>query len=134
MKTLTRDSFRFLFILILSAFVVQGQDPQPESTTLPTDARFEIVMSPLAAKWTFRLDRYTGNVSQLVVATEGGNGWRAMYVAGSRGGSSEGPARYILVTSGLTTRDTFLMDTTTGRTWTLTTFTDGDVGWAPVVY
>ena len=43
-----------------------------ESTLQPADGRFEIVQSPLAAKWTFRLDRHTGQVDQLVKDFWGG--------------------------------------------------------------
>ena len=43
-----------------------------QSTTQPTDGRFEIVQSPLAAKWTFRLDRYTGNLDAVSAMKMGG--------------------------------------------------------------
>jgi len=48
------------------------------SSTLAPNARYEIVQSHLAAKWTFRLDRVCGFVSQLVKTRDGGAAWEAM--------------------------------------------------------
>jgi hypothetical protein len=56
-----------LFTFLLSS-IVGAQEPSDihQHTTPPVGARFEVLQSELAAKWTFLLDRYTGRVSQLV--------------------------------------------------------------------
>lgn len=92
-----------------------------QKTTLPEDARFEIVQSPLAAKWTFRLDRHTGQVYQLVKTPDDGKAWELMLVEDLPAiqGFSEEP-RFTIFTSGLAARHTFLMDTVTGLSWVLT--------------
>lgn len=96
-----------------------------QMTTTPANARFEIVHSPLAAKWTFRLDRYTGSIGQLVKTASGGSSWEPMTVVGlPRVESSYGP-RFVLLTSGLAARFTFLMDTQSGSTWELTSISKG---------
>ena len=62
-----------LIIASLSAAATaQNEVNIHESTLQPADGRFEIVQSPLAAKWTFRLDRHTGQVDQLVKSYSGG--------------------------------------------------------------
>src|SRR6516162_5781339 len=53
-----------------------------QSTTSPVDARFEVVSSPLAAQWTFRLDRVTGHISHLVTAGDGDPKWEDVPVMG----------------------------------------------------
>ena len=92
-----------------------------QKTTLPEDARFEIVQSPLAAQWAFRLDRHTGQVFQLVKTRDDGIAWELMLVEDlpATPGFSEEP-RFAIFTSGLAARHTFLMDTVTGRSWVLT--------------
>lgn len=131
---------RYLTILYLVqiSFLAAAQDNAPsvhQMTTTPENARFEIVQSPLAAKWTFRLDRYTGNVGQLVNTASGGAAWESMTVIGlPKVDGTSGP-RFILLTSGLAARFTFLMDTQSGRTWELTSVgkgsSDPETVWQP---
>jgi len=70
-----------IFALSGSLLAQQNSDIH-QQTTAPVGARFEIVQSELAAKWTFRLDRFTGQVSQLVNATGGGVAWEVMGIVG----------------------------------------------------
>ncbi len=51
-----------------------------QHTTPPPGARFEVIQSELAAKWTFRLDRFTGHVAQLVKTKDDDNAWEEMPV------------------------------------------------------
>lgn len=101
-----------------------------QSTTTPTDARFEIVQSQLAAKWTFRLDRYKGRIYQLVRTQEGGLTWEIMVVQGLPNVSPTRP-RFVIFTSGIAARHTFLMDCDTGQTWVLTSISESVVLWKP---
>ena len=63
------------------AVPVRAQD-QPNNihqATIPAaDARFEVLQSELAARWTFRLDRFTGRVAQLVKDKNDGHTWEDM--------------------------------------------------------
>ena len=47
------------FFLLVFGSHLQAQEPSDihQHTVAPSNARFEIVQSELAAKWTFRLDR-----------------------------------------------------------------------------
>ena len=51
-----------------------------QTTTTPVGARYELVQSEVAAKWTFRLDRFTGKVDLIVRTTSGENAWESMIV------------------------------------------------------
>ncbi len=120
----------FLYlVLAVSCFTspILAQDEASDvhqATTPPSGARFEIVQSELAAKWTFRLDRFTGSVSQLVGTKAGAYTWEDMEVAGRAVASPPTHARYQLFTSGLAAKFTFMIDADTGRTWQLTTTTE----------
>lgn len=91
-----------------------------QATTTPTDARYEIVQSALAARWTFRLDRFSGNVDQLVTTPEHTAAWQKMPVARGSPVANPDRPRFVIFTSGLAARHTFLLDTKTGQTWVLT--------------
>ena len=116
-------------LVVLSLlFVVEGafaQEPSDlhQQTTLPANARFEIVQSQLQARWTFRLDRFTGQVAQLVRTTGDKNTWEQMMVDGLPAITAPSRPRFQIFTSGLAARHTFLIDTDTGRTWQVVTGT-----------
>ena len=121
-----------VFVVCGSANTAFGQSNVSDvhqTTTTPSNARFEIVQSQLAARWTFRLDRYTGRVHQLVSTEDEGSAWQRMLVAGIADIAEPNRPRSIF-TSGLAVRHTFLMDTDTGQTWVLGTV--GEItGWWP---
>jgi hypothetical protein len=96
----------------------QQQSDVHQHTTPPTDARFEIVQSELAAKWTFRLDRFTGHVAQLVKTSNDDNTWEAMSTIDLPAMATPHP-RFEIFTSGIAAKHTFLLDTESGKTWVL---------------
>jgi hypothetical protein len=101
--------------------------------TVSPNGRFEIVQSHLAAKWTFRLDRICGSVSQLVGTRNNGTAWEMMLIEKLPTCTNDGKTHYQLFSSSLAARHTFLMNTDTGISWVLTTRTyrDGsEVVWA----
>ncbi|NUU04233.1 hypothetical protein [Herbaspirillum robiniae] len=89
-------------------------------TNAVPNARYEIVQSPMAARWTFKLDRHTGGVWQLVATSDNGLTWEGMVVVQPPTVNSPSKPRFQLFTSGIAARYTFLLDTETGRTWQLT--------------
>lgn len=101
-----------------------------QSTTSPSDARFQIIQSPLAVRWTFRLDRYTGRVYQLVKTKRNGLAWQRMPVVGNPQSSKPMKPKFVLFTSGLAVRNTFLMNSDSGQTWRLTKSLDTNL-WLP---
>lgn len=111
---------RCVFIVVLGATAALAQD-QPsnihQSTAPPPAARFEIIQSQLAARWTFRLDRFTGRVAQLVKTDDDDSTWQEMQVVGRPAIATPTRPRFQLFTSGLAARFTLLLDTDTGDTW-----------------
>lgn len=104
--------------------VAAGQDypsPAHQQTTTNPGSRFELLQSSLAAKWTFRLDRFTGRVWQLVKTKDDDSTWEEMPVIGLPKLQSATRARFQLFTSGLAARHTFLLDSDTGKTWIVVT-------------
>jgi hypothetical protein len=92
-----------------------------QTTTTPSGARYEIMQSEIAAKWTFRLDRFAGRVYQLVKTKTGDYTWEEMEVVDRGTVSQPTRARYQLFASGIAAKFTFLIDADTGKTWLLTT-------------
>jgi hypothetical protein len=100
--------------------------PPHSSSTLAPNARYEIVQSHLAAKWTFRFDRVCGFVSQLVKTPDGGAAWEAMRIEKHPKCGDDTASHYQLFLSSLAARHTFLMNTDTGASWVLTTHVNRD--------
>ncbi len=108
-----------VLLIVASALVAQQTSDIHQQTTSPSNARFEIVQSELAAKWTFRLDRFTGHVAQLVHTKDNDSAWEEMEVEELEPIQPATRARFQLFTSGLAAKHTFLIDTDTGKTWVL---------------
>jgi hypothetical protein len=101
----------------------------PDSSTISPSDRYEIVQSQITAKWTFRLDRFCGKVSQLVSNSDGDDIWQHMEIVGLPNCQTDGKPHYQLFTSGIAAKHTFLMNTGSGVTWLLVTSKNGDAGW-----
>lgn len=117
---------KFIIILALCAGAapVASQDypsPPPQQTTANAGARYEVLQSPLAAKWTFRLDRFSGRVWQLVKTKDDGSTWEEMPVYELPKLTSANRPKFQLFTSGLAARHSFLVDSDSGKTWLLVT-------------
>lgn len=126
-----------LFVTLLG-FDARAQSPEfsPSAhTAVAETARYEIVQSPLMAKWTFRLDRYTGIVYQLVKTRADRFAWEEMIIVDLPKSFKDFKARYQIFASGILVKNTFLINLETGQTWVLTTFTNDKKeelnGWAP---
>lgn len=104
---------------LITAFslVAQQTSDVHQYTALPANARYEIVQSELAARWTFRLDRFTGHVAQLVDTKDGEDAWEEMEVIGMKPITTSLHAHFQIFTSGIAARHTFLIDTDSGKTW-----------------
>jgi hypothetical protein len=128
----------FSLFLLFSSITCFAQDRDPvahSSTTISSQARYEIVQSSLAARWTFRVDRVCGNIGQLATTASEGVTWEPMFVSGQPRCTPDGKIRYQLFSSGLAARHTFLMNTENGRTWQLQSSKDSRgiefTGWFP---
>ncbi len=128
---------RLFLILIFSSMsgAVFGQESQDRhveatrQTEAEKDSRFQIIQSDLAVRLTFRLDRYTGTVHQLVKDREGNSAWQLMETDKAPTFKVPFHPRFQIFLSGLAARFTFLLDNDSGQTWQLvqatTTSADG---------
>ena len=105
-------------------------------TVAPESARFQIIEAQTAVKWTFRLDRFTGQAAILVQDKDGNYVWQNNKMLGLPDLHANTKPRFQMFLSGLSAKFSFLLDTDTGKTWTLTTITDkdgkeADYAWKP---
>lgn len=125
---------RIVLSLLVLVGVALGQEswtPHVTSTAI-SGARYEIVQSELAAKFTFKLDRFSGRVWLLVgsKAADGSDNtdWQEMTVEGWKPELSAAP-RFQIFTSGLAGRHTFLIDSKSGQCWVIVRLKDETTGW-----
>lgn len=109
---------RLIALFVCLGVVLFGDDLTRTVVSVPPEnARFQIVQSEMAAKATFKLDRFTGRVWQLL-STPDGNIWSQMSVESlSPNGVPSSAPRFHIFTSGVALKFTYLLDTMSGRTW-----------------
>ena len=120
--------------LSILPYSLKGQDLQSvqhQASTPPSDARFETFQSGPAAKWTFKLDRVTGNVDRLVSGKSGNLVWEKMKVLPHPKAINLAKPHFQIFVSSLAPQLTFLLDTESGATWQIDSRTDGVV-WQPI--
>jgi hypothetical protein len=128
-----------LLIAVLAALPCVAADVDvnvrsPQLTTTATGARFEIVQSTIAARATFRLDRYTGRIWELAKTKDDDNVWQETRVFDRPLIQAPNRPRFQIFTSGLALRHTFLIDGDTGKTWVLVSAKDKDKDGADFEY
>ncbi|MGE0353539.1 MAG: hypothetical protein AB7I33_00490 [Gemmatimonadales bacterium] len=126
----------FLPALILITPLAAQRDwhaPQVQSTPVES-ARFQILQSELVLRSTYRLDRWRGDVWELILQDDGRFSWRAVErlphtVPDTR---VEGRPNYQMFLSGLANSFTFLLNTNTGATWQMEVAADGSLVFSPI--
>jgi hypothetical protein len=110
-------------------------------TTAAADARFQVVQSQIAVRWTFLVDTWDGTVWQLASEEEkiadGKTNQNAIWQrvgAPSDANRKAGTLNYQFFLSGVAARWMLLTNVHTGDTWQLVRFVDdGDkLGWTRV--
>jgi len=121
---------RFYLILLLISLTYQGwtQTYSHQSSSAQETARYEIVQSELGARYTFKIDKYTGEVFQLVETESKDLAWQPiMFVDWLRQvDEPQDQINYQVFVSGLGAKFIFLLHVHSGRTWQLTE--DSDTG------
>ena len=101
--------------------------------TLVTDsARYEIIQSSIKRALTFKLDKFTGRIWEVVETASGGLIWEYMYVEDRTsilGDDNTLYPRFQIFLSGMMAADTYLLDTKTGTVWQLQKDKDGFRAW-----
>ncbi len=130
-----------MMLSLLGAPLLRAQLPMipggvHHETTAPETAHFQIIEAQTAVKWTFRVDRFTGQVAILVQDKDGNYVWQNNKMLGLPDLHANTKPRFQMFLSGLSAKFSFLLDTETGKTWALTTLTDkdgkeADYAWKP---
>lgn len=119
-------------ILFFLPCLAAGQEPQPiQTSTLPSDARYEIIETSPASKWTLKLDRVTGNIEHLVTGKSGSLVWEKMRVLPHPKAVNLVKPHYQVLVSRQADQPTLLLDTETGATWRLVTNGENSL-WQPI--
>lgn len=120
----------FVCVLALSCTAARAQINIPQGvhheTATPENARYQIIQAQTAAKWTFRLDRYNGQLGILVQNKDGAYVWQNTKVVNPPDVPNANKPRFQAFLSGLSAKFCFLIDTETGKSWSLVTLTDKD--------
>ena len=110
MKRFTYAILFFMPLVAQTAFAQNTISDFHQKTTTPPDARYEIIQSELAAKWTFKLDRFSGTVYQLFKTDDDRNTWEKIPSENFPKIANPSKPRFALFTSGIAARHTFLID------------------------
>ncbi len=116
-----------------SPLLAQGENTTSLSSTVPDSARFEVVQSPLLAKLTFRLDRFTGDTWQFVSTKDNSYAWeRIKRIHVQNDAKVPGKVNYQIFLSGVRAQITVLMNTTTGASWYIAEDPKEGAFWSPM--
>jgi len=118
----------FVYILFV-LFITQAyanESNRNQTSSVPSTVQFEIIQSELTAKITLKIDKFSGNVFQLVTGKEGLTWQLISKEKHSKDKAFSSKVNYQLFTSGLAVRLTFLINVNTGATWQLAE--DNEIG------
>jgi hypothetical protein len=111
------------FILTMSTY---GQQNGTNQTTSLIGGRWEFFMSDVAVRYTFKIDKFTGDVFQYVKRSDETYTWQIVEKYRNVNDIvKDNVINYQLFSSGQGIRFTFLLNTNTGLTWKLVTTADG---------
>ena len=121
---LIKNGFVICFlILTISAY---GQQNGTNQTTSLNGGRWEFFMSDVAVRYTFKIDKFTGDVFQYVKRNDETYTWQIVEKYRNVNDIvKDNVINYQLFSSGQGIRFTFLLNTNTGLTWKLVTTADG---------
>lgn len=113
----------FSFISLSSSAI----EPQQAVKTSTEGGRYELVQSEIARKNFFKLDKYTGNVYQLVVKSNGDRTWQKMNIIGLDYDTiKDNTINFQIFMGGMAVSDCFLINIHTGTTYQLYRDTESD--------
>ena len=111
-----------VLLILLAPSIASSSDKYPNNqiSTVPNSVRFEIVQSLLAVKGTFKIDKFTGNVFQLQVDSDGQKFWKKINKEFIKGEViKKNNVNYQIFSSGIAMKFTYLINVNSGQTWQL---------------
>jgi len=123
-----------MLALAATSASAQLETKTSQRTQPPPEARYEILQSDFGARFTFRIDRFTGETSQLVLQDDSTLTWQAIQKLPHplTDTTIPGRANYQAFTSGIGPRYTFLINVNTGATWQLSEDPNQGIFWLPL--
>lgn len=110
----------FIFLCLIMFSPTFGQENYSNQSTSFCGGRWEIFMSELGAKVSFKFDKYTGNIYQMVRAEDKSLTWQPMKKEESiKDIQKPDIINYQLFSSGLGIKYTLILNTNTGLVWQL---------------
>ena len=110
----------FLTCTLLIFASTQAVKAAGNQSTCLVSGRWELFMSEIAARNTFRIDKWTGMVFQLVERENGTLTWNLVTRQASINDTrNQNAINYQMFTSGIAVRFTFLININTGVSWQL---------------
>lgn len=95
---------------------------------------YKIYQSAKNTKFTFRLNTYTGEVDQMQLNRNKSTVWRKLKVENMIKVDDPNVSRFEIFMSTITTRDTFMLDRVTGKTWLFRKDSKGNQFWVDFGY
>lgn len=122
-----------LLVIWVSPSFAQEQQSVSLSSTVPDYARYEVVQSPLIARLTFRLDRFTGETWEFVSKQNGGYTWQSIErIPLPNDSKMPSKVNYQMFLSGIRAQVTILMNTNTGASWYIAKDPKIGIFWSPM--
>lgn len=116
-----KKTFLVSFLLLISIQIFAG-DELPSQKTSTSSGRYEIIQAN-ALRFTFRLDKYTGDVYSLIepYSSSGSYRWKKVLIIGSDYEELENKntINYQMFMSGIAFRYIFLTNIHSGKSWVL---------------
>lgn len=110
----------FIFFCLIIFFPLFGQEHSSNQSTSFCGGRWEIFMSEVGAKISFKFDKYTGDIYQMVRAEDNSLIWQPMKKEeSSKDIQKTDIINYQLFSSGLGIKYTFILNTNSGLVWQL---------------
>ena len=108
----------FLGLFLLASILLNAEEPAFFSNATNNSGRFEIIQSPLEKKYTFKLDKKTGETWHLQGNIKSIH-WHKMPTIADDINYEEHNINYQIFLGGDDLNDCFLINIHTGKTWVL---------------
>ena len=109
-----------LIVLCFISLTSSALETQKAVKTSTEGGRYELVQSEIARKYFFKLDKYTGDVYQLVLKSNGDKTWQKMQVIGlGLDTIKEDTINFQIFMGGMAVSDCFMINIHTGKTYLL---------------